>query len=140
MGGSPLEFIGVDDPHLRRDRYGTSRRRADDAALTVGVTHAPYRRVLDAMAGDGARLVLAGHTHGGQLCVPGVRRAGHQLRPGPLPGQGRLPLVARAGRRVGRRADGAAWLQVSAGLGTSPFAPVRFACRPEATLLTLVAG
>ena len=34
----------------------------------------------------------------------------------------------------------AAWLEVSAGLGTSPYAPVRFACRPEATLLTLVSG
>ena len=33
--------------------------------------------------------------------------------------------------------DDAAWLHVSAGLGTSPYAPVRFACRPEATLLTL---
>jgi predicted MPP superfamily phosphohydrolase len=35
--------------------------------------------------------------------------------------------------------EDAAWLHVSAGLGTSPYAPVRFACRPEATLLTLVA-
>jgi predicted MPP superfamily phosphohydrolase len=34
----------------------------------------------------------------------------------------------------------AAWLHVSAGLGTSPYAPVRFACPPEATLLTLVAA
>ena len=32
----------------------------------------------------------------------------------------------------------AAYLEVSAGLGTSPMAPVRFACRPEASLLTLV--
>jgi len=31
------------------------------------------------------------------------------------------------------------WLHVSAGLGTSPYAPVRFACPPEATLLTLTA-
>ena len=41
------------------------------AALTIGVTHAPYRRVLDAMSADGAQLLLAGHTHGGQLCLPG---------------------------------------------------------------------
>ena len=34
--------------------------------------------------------------------------------------------------------EGAAYLEVSAGLGTSPMAPVRFACRPEASLLTLV--
>ena len=35
---------------------------------------------------------------------------------------------------------GSTWMHVSAGLGTSPYAPVRFACRPEATLLTLVAA
>ena len=34
-------------------------------------------------------------------------------------------------------ADGPGWLHVSAGLGTSPWAPARFACRPEASLLTL---
>ena len=36
--------------------------------------------------------------------------------------------------------SGSTWLHVCAGLGTSPYAPVRFACRPEATLLTLVAA
>jgi len=35
-------------------------------------------------------------------------------------------------------AGGQVWLHVSAGLGTSPWAPARFACRPEASLLTLV--
>ena len=34
---------------------------------------------------------------------------------------------------------GSAWLHVSAGIGTSPYARIRVACRPEATLLTLVA-
>ena len=68
-----MEFVGVDDPHLGCDRLrgGRPGRLDPTAALTVGVTHAPYQRVLDAMAADGAGLVLAGHTHGGQLCVPG---------------------------------------------------------------------
>jgi predicted MPP superfamily phosphohydrolase len=52
-------------------------------------------------------------------------------------------LVTNCGLDRGRarglsRYDGT-WLHVSAGLGTSPYAPVRFACPPEATLLTLVA-
>jgi uncharacterized protein len=133
LGTSLLEFVGVDDPHLNYDRYQAVAGASDPSAdLTVGVTHAPYRRVLDAMTSDGAGLVLAGHTHGGQLCLPGFgalvtncdlerkRAKGvSQWRP---PGSTRPP----------------AWMHVSAGLGTSPFTPVRFACRPEASLLTLV--
>ena len=59
-------------PAHRRDDYddGGRRRADDDADLTLGVVHAPYHRVIDAMAADGIPLVLAGHTHGGQLCVP----------------------------------------------------------------------
>jgi uncharacterized protein len=132
VGEHLLEFVGVDDPHIRRDRYAEVAGPADPAAsLTIGVLHAPYRRVLDAMSADGAGLLLAGHTHGGQLCVPGYgalvtncdldrRRAKGVSR---WPGNGSDPSDA--------------WMHVSAGLGTSPYTPVRFACRPEATLLTL---
>ena len=140
VGGSPVEFIGVDDPHLRYDRYGlVGGPASDDVALTVGVTHAPYQRVLDAMTGDGARLVVAGHTHGGQLCLPffGALVTNCDLDRGRAKGLSRW--WPGAGRSVGSPPPpDAAWLEVSAGLGTSPYAPVRFACRPEATLLTLV--
>ena len=125
---------------------GWSAPAAPDAALTSGLVHAPYQRVLDAMVADGASVVLAGHTHGGQLARAGLGRPGDQLRPRHPPRQGGLALVARRrshGRRVRAVVAGpadAAWLHVSAGLGTSPYAPVRFACRPEATLLTLVAA
>jgi predicted MPP superfamily phosphohydrolase len=141
VNGLRLEFIGVDDPHLRRDRYADVAGPADpEATLTVGVTHAPYRRVLDAMAGDGAGLVLAGHTHGGQLCVPGFGAlvTNCDLDRGRAKGVSRWPApdIAFGGGRTTSRDD--AWLHVSAGLGTSPYTPVRFACRPEASLLTLV--
>ena len=141
VGGQALEFVGVDDPHLGYDRYATvAGPRDPSAALTVGVTHAPYRRVLDSMTADGAGLVIAGHTHGGQLCLPYYgtlvtncdldrRRAKGVSRW--WPGAGATPSSEAPA--------GAAWLEVSAGLGTSPYAPVRFACRPEATLLTLTA-
>ena len=110
-------------------RRGGRARRPTAPTSPSGVVHAPYHRVLDRMAADGFPLVLAGHTHGGQLRVPVLRRAGDQLRPGP-PGRGARPVPAQPTRRL---------LHVSAGLGTSPYAPVRFACPPEATLLTLVA-
>jgi predicted MPP superfamily phosphohydrolase len=135
VGDLRLEFVGVDDPHLNRDRYQQVAGPADASAdLTLGVTHAPYRRVLDAMASDGAGLVLAGHTHGGQLCLPGF---GALVTNCDLD-RGRAKGVSRWAPGGGS-GPGAAWMHVSAGLGTSPFTPVRFACRPEASLLTLTA-
>lgn len=134
IAGQRLEFVGVDDPHLQRDKYHLVAGPPDpDAAVTIGVTHAPYRRVLDAMTHDGADLVLAGHTHGGQLCVPGF---GALVTNCDLD-RGRAKGVSRWPSPIGGAAE-ASWLHVSAGLGTSPFTPVRFACRPEASLLTLV--
>ncbi|MGH3788023.1 MAG: metallophosphoesterase [Pseudonocardiaceae bacterium] len=127
VAGRRVVAAGVDDPHLRRDRYQRIAGRADPAAdLRLGVTHSPEPRVLDAFAGDGYDLVLAGHTHGGQLRLPGygaiVTNCG----------------LDRSRARGTSRWGAHTWLHVSAGLGTSPFAPVRFACPPEASLLTLV--
>ena len=138
--GVRLDLVGVDDPHLERDRFpAAGPAAAPDTpvpSIRLGVAHAPYRRVLDRMHADGADLILAGHTHGGQLCVPGYgalvtncdldrgRAKGLHGWPGDRPD---LPWGA-----------GSTWLHVSAGLGTSPYTPVRFACRPEATLLELV--
>jgi predicted MPP superfamily phosphohydrolase len=132
VDGRTLAFAGVDDPHLGLDRYADVAGPAEDADLTIGVAHAPYLRVLDAMAADGYRLLLAGHTHGGQLCVPGwgALVTNCDLEPARAKGLSRHP--ARGG-------PGASWLHVSAGLGTSPYAPLRFACPPEATLLMLTA-
>jgi uncharacterized protein len=131
LNGLTIEFVGVDDPHIRRDRYAQVAGPADpSASVTIGVAHAPYRRVLDAMTSDGAGLVLAGHTHGGQLCVPGFGAlvTNCDLDRGRAKGVSRWP---------GTGPDDA-WMHVSAGLGTNPYTPVRFACRPEASLLTLV--
>lgn len=127
-GGREIELAGVDDPHVGRDRYPT-RDLPVDADLTVGVTHSPEPAVLDEMAADGMRLLLAGHTHGGQVRIPGYGA-----------------LVTNCGldrdraRGLHRWPGSDSWLHVSAGLGTHPTAPVRFACRPEASLLTLVPG
>ena len=130
VAGRRVELVGVDDPHIRRDRYLDVSAPADPAAaVTLGVTHAPYRRVIDAMTADGADLVLAGHTHGGQLCVPFL---------GALVTNCDLPVRYASGLHRWRHRHDETWLHVSAGLGTSPYAPVRFACPPEATLLTLV--
>lgn len=126
VGGQHLAFRGTDDPHLELDRY-EDVGGPWEAGVAIGVTHAPYLRVLDGMQADGAGLILAGHTHGGQLRVPGV---------GALVTNCDLDRTRARGLSRHKRA----WLHVSAGCGTNPYTPVRFACRPEATLLTLVAG
>jgi predicted MPP superfamily phosphohydrolase len=127
VAGQQLAVAGVDDPHLKRDRYADIAGRPDhNAALTLGLTHSPEPRVLDAFAADGYDLVMAGHTHGGQLRIPGY---------GALVTNCELDRTrARGASRWGAHT----WLHVSAGMGTSPYAPVRFACPPEASLLTLV--
>lgn len=135
-GETSIRLVGVDDPHLERDvmpppedAHGASPAAGPGAepgaaALRIGVAHAPYRRVLDAFVADGAQLILAGHTHGGQLRVPGF---------GALVTNCDLPR--RQARGLSRHHG--VPLHVSAGLGASPFANFRFATPPEATLLTL---
>ncbi|TWP34334.1 metallophosphoesterase [Leekyejoonella antrihumi] len=139
INGLDLELVGVDDPHLHYDRYTeVSAPAAREAALTIGVMHAPYIRVLDAMAADGARVLLAGHTHGGQVCVPfyGALVTNCDLDRKRVKGVSRW-WPGASGAPSSAAPDDAAYLEVSAGLGHSKYAPVRFACRPEATLLTL---
>ncbi len=122
-----LALAGTDDPHLHRARYHRIGGTADPTAIVrIGVIHSPEPDLLRSFAGDGYDLVLAGHTHGGQVRVPF----------GPA-------IVTNCGIDVHRARWLHAWdehmyFHVCAGLGTSPYAPVRFACRPEASLLTLV--
>lgn len=132
VNGHRLAFRGVDDAHLGRDRYERVQGPADETAdLNIGVTHAPYLRLLDAMTSDGMDLIFAGHTHGGQVCVPGY---------GALVTNCDLDRARVKGLSTHTTAGRTAHLHVSAGVGTSPFAPYRFACRPEVTLLTLRPG
>ena len=134
VGNVTIAFAGVDDPHLRYDDLAAVQGPADAGAdVRIGVTHAPYLWVLDQYAADGYDLTVAGHTHGGQLCLPikGALVTNCDLEPARAKGLHRHPADSRDGD------PGSSWLHVSAGLGTSPYAQLRFCCRPEATLLTL---
>lgn len=134
VGATRLAFAGVDDPHLEYDRLDEVAGPADpDADVRLAVAHAPYLRVLDQFAADGYDAIIAGHTHGGQVCLPGrgALTTNCDLEPARAKGLHRHPAESRAGD------PGSAWLHVSAGLGTSPYVRLRVACRPEATLVTL---
>jgi uncharacterized protein len=119
---------GFDDPHLDPRVIPppavVTPPEGGDELLHLGLVHAPYRAALDVLVDAGHDLLLAGHTHGGQVRLPGV---------GALTANCDLPLdQARGLSRWRGRA-----LHVSPGLGHSRYAPFRFACRPEATLLEL---
>ncbi len=131
--GVRLGFRGTDDAHLNQDHYAEVAGPIDreEVDVAIGVTHAPYRRVIDAMAYDGHDLIMTGHTHGGQVCVPFY---------GALVTN--CDLDTRRAKGLSKHSAGGrtALLHVSAGVGTSPYAPIRFACPPEATLLTLTSN
>ncbi|MFD7323614.1 metallophosphoesterase [Streptomyces sp. NPDC059875] len=131
LPGLELAFTGLDDPHIKRDRYERVAGGPDlSADFSMAVVHAPYLRTLDAFTADGYGLILAGHTHGGQLCVPfyGALVTNCDLDTDRVKGLSTHTVEGRT-----------SFLHVSAGCGTNRFTPVRFACPPEATLLTLTA-
>ena len=136
LGGLTLQCRGTDDAHIGRDRYSDTPGECDTPGLRIGVTHAPYRRVLAAMASDGLSLVLAGHTHGGQICLPWK---------GALVTNCDLPSHLAKGLFTWPRDDEGAIgdatnsipVHVSAGVGTSPMFPLRLFCRPEACVIEI---
>ena len=118
--GTTFAFAGVDDPHLEYDRLDDVAGPADENAdVRLAVAHAPYLRVLDQFAADGYDAIIAGHTHGGQVCVPGrgALTTNCDLEPARVKGLHRHPADSQPGD------PGSSWLHVSAGLGTSPSRP-----------------
>jgi len=141
VNGARIELFGVNDAHRRWDRLDLLPAEIEDlrenedplqaTSVTLGVTHAPYRRVLDAFVTYGADAIFAGHTHGGQVRIPGLPA---------LVTNCDIPRDQAQGLSSWTHAGRSAWLNVSAGIGTSIYAPVRFACPPEAVLVTLIAS
>lgn len=136
VAGADVDLFGADDAHREWDDLDAlpsaieSLGARDAATPLLGVTHAPYQRVLNAFTDLGAQAVFAGHTHGGQVCLPGF---------GAIVANCDIPLKQAKGLSTWTHGGRSIPLNVSAGCGHSIYAPVRFACRPEATLLTLTA-
>jgi len=114
--GAHLELVGI--------RYWTRKPRTiaqvlkGSTGFPVLLAHDPRR--LDTAAALGFRLALSGHTHGGQVVVPGI---------GPLAAR-KFPVVAGVGRR------GPTTMYVSRGVGTV-YLPFRINCPPEVSVVTL---
>lgn len=121
LDGARLEVVGLDDSHIHRSDPRVASREMP-GALGLAVVHSPDPA--PELLSLGYDLVVAGHTHGGQVRLPFV---------GALVTNCSLPARMASGLfRVGR-----GFLHVSPGLGTSKYAPFRLFCRPEAALLEL---
>jgi len=128
--GISIDVRGTDDAHLGLDDYSkVSGKPSGD--ISIGVTHAPYKRVLDAMKQDSIDLVFAGHTHGGQVRVPWFGGSRSLTTNCDLPNWRSRGLT---------KIENEPWLNVSAGMGYSPFAPVRVFCPSEVTIVCLTSG
>jgi len=125
--GIAIDIRGTDDAHLELDDYSQVAGNPQ-GDISIGVTHAPYARVLDGMTGDGIDLILAGHTHGGQVRVPWFGGSRSLTTNCDLPNWRSRGLT---------RVEKEPWLNVSAGMGYSPYAPFRVFCPREISLVTL---
>ena len=119
--GTRLQIVGYEDVSSgRTPAYERMHGEMDAATASVALAHSPDTFKF---AEGGPTLMLSGHTHGGQVRLPGI---------GPL----LLPLNHTRYDR-GWFGDGARRLLVTTGLGTS-LPPVRLLCPPEVTVLELV--
>ena len=126
LSGSRIRFIGVDDHHIGKSKLS---ELAASQIFTIALTHAPYLEILRGLTLRGAELIFAGHTHGGQVRIPII---------GALTTNSDLPNKFARGTSGWSFEGKNSILSVVAGLGNSIFAPVRFFCRPEVRLITLL--
>jgi predicted MPP superfamily phosphohydrolase len=130
INGITIDVRGTDDAHLELDDYKKVVGKST-GDISIGVTHAPYKRVLDAMGRDGLDLIFAGHTHGGQVRIPWFGGSRSLTTNCDLPNW--------RSRGLTKQKNGP-WLNVSAGMGYSPFAPFRILCPSEVSLITLTSN
>jgi predicted MPP superfamily phosphohydrolase len=119
VGGRRVQVAGCD----ARDWKARAPERLADPEADLRILLAHFPDVVERLPPGAFDLVLAGHLHGGQICLPTPR--------------GKLRLEHLHARHwEGLHRTSAGWLHVSRGLGTS-FVPFRLLARPEATRLVL---
>lgn len=131
-----FNFAGTHDAHMHADTWPGFTVHDESggqprAQLKIAVTHAPYRRVLDVAVADGADIVFAGHTHGGQIALPAY---------GTIVANCDVPTGLASGLFSWRASGQQGLVHITAGIGASPTVPLRTFCPPEAVVLDLVAA
>jgi predicted MPP superfamily phosphohydrolase len=117
-GGEVLWVAGLADLRERRPDVTVALAMVPAGQALIALTHDPD---LFPQLRDRAAVTLAGHTHGGQIGLPLVRR---------------LAAPTRHGYTGGEVREGSGYMYVSRGVGTTGL-PIRFAAPPEIALLTL---
>lgn len=161
-----LEIIGIDDPHINKQDFEKAievaeglgvdfsadtqlqkqSKPSDKPVLRLGVGHAPYIEVIERFESLGCDISFFGHTHGGQLCLPlwGALVSNCDLPPvfasGFYPVEKILHYINSLKHSwyncvVHKAKRG--YVSITAGLGTSPVVPLRFACPPEVSIITV---
>ena len=128
IAGTSIELRGTDDAHLDRDDYREVQATRANVDLSIGITHAPYVRLLSAMSRDRIDFIFAGHTHGGQIRVPWFGGTRSLTTNCDLPNWRSRGLT---------RVEGQSWLHVSAGMGHNPWTPFRILSPREVSIVTL---
>ena len=131
VSGVAIEVRGTDDAHLQLDDYSkVAGKKAKSCDISIGVTHAPYKRIIDAMSADELDMIFAGHTHGGQVRIPWFGGTKSLTTNCDLPNWRSRGLT---------KFGSDPYLHVSAGMGYNPYTPIRVLCPPEVSLITLIA-
>ncbi len=120
VGSAVVALVGVDDPASGRDDLPSALAGAEGADLVIVLAHSPD--ILDDAAVEAADLVLCGHTHGGQITLPGI-------------GSPWAPVWRDRRRSAGLMRAGRQLCYVNRGISSST--PARFLCPPEVAVLTL---
>lgn len=134
QGGASGGEVGFSNEYLR----------ATGRSVRLGLSHAPYARVLNQFLSDGTDLVFCGHTHGGQVCLPGGHALVTNCDLDPQFASGLFEWQADTCHGIesetGKPDRASMSVCVSPGLGTSPFTPWRVFCPPVAYIVELVAA
>lgn len=134
QGGASAGEVGFSNEYLR----------ATGRSVRLGLSHAPYARVLNEFLSDGTDLVFCGHTHGGQVCLPGGHALVTNCDLDPQFASGLFEWQADTCQGIesetGEPDRASMTVCVSPGLGTSPFTPWRVFCPPAAYIVELVAA
>ncbi|MFZ5622819.1 MAG: metallophosphoesterase [Gemmatimonadota bacterium] len=123
IGGATLDVVGLDDPRSGHPDLAAASGRGGSGGVSIWLVHAPgWVDTVPRGTVPVPAMILAGHTHGGQVRFPGVPP---------------LLLPKMSGRFVeGWYRDTLAPLYVSRGVGTSVLR-ARFNCPPEVPVFTM---